>query len=363
MVLAAGVFLVWLWWRGGQNVSPVPLVIAPTNPPSPRGFDRQPAPLIVTSSPTRTNQTPPPLILPSKPTPEALPPLHPEMRTASTVLEAQIAMLSAGISSGPIDGSLGSQTRAAVRAFQLQQHLLPDGELNEATKQRMYLSGPTFTTYQVSSNDLSRLMTIGTTWIEKSEQEALEYESVLELVAEKYLASQTIIRSLNLGVNWTNIAAGTVLKVPNAVRPVQRERAAVIKIQLGAKSLQAFGTSSNLLAHFPCSIAQKVEKRPVGQLSVAKVARNPNYVFDPAVYPESPEAQAIGRKLVIPPGPNNPVGTAWIGLDRPGYGIHGTPKPEQVGRTESHGCFRLANWNAEFLFDLVWVGLPVVVEP
>ena len=363
MVVAAGVFLSWLWWRGGQNVSPVPLVIAPTNPPSPRGFDRQPAPLIVTSGPTRTNQTPPPLILPPKPKPEALPPLHPEMRTASTVLEAQIAMLSAGISSGPIDGSLGSQTRAAVRAFQLQQHLLPDGELNEATKQRMYLSGPTFTTYQVSSNDLSRLMTIGTTWIEKSEQEALEYESVLELVAEKYLASQTIIRSLNLGVNWTNIAAGTVLKVPNAVRPLQRERAAVIKIQLGAKSLQAFGTSSNLLAHFPCSIAQKVEKRPVGQLSVAKVARNPNYVFDPAVYPESPEAQAIGRKLVIPPGPNNPVGTAWIGLDRPGYGIHGTPKPEQVGRTESHGCFRLANWNAEFLFDLVWVGLPVVVEP
>ena len=73
--------------------------------------------------------------------------------------------------------------------------------------------------------------------------------------------------------------------------------------------------------------------------------------------------QAIGHKLMLPPGPNNPVGVAWIGLDKPGYGIHGTPAPEQVGRTESHGCFRLANWDAEYLSHLAWVGMPVLVEP
>ncbi len=272
-------------------------------------------------------------------------------------------MLSQGISSGSIDGTLGSQTKAALRAFQIQQHLLPDGELNEATKHRMHILDSTFTTYQVSSNDLSLLTPLGSTWLEKSEQESLNYETILELVAETHLASQSIIRSLNPSINWSNIAPGVVLKVPNVVRPTKRERAAVIVIHLGTKTLEAYGASSNLLVHFPCSIAQKIEKRPVGRLTVANVARHPNYVFDPAVFPESAEAQEVGRKLVIPPGPNNPVGTAWIGLDRPGYGIHGTPKPEQVGRTESHGCFRLANWNAEILFDLVWVGLPVVVEP
>jgi lipoprotein-anchoring transpeptidase ErfK/SrfK len=57
------------------------------------------------------------------------------------------------------------------------------------------------------------------------------------------------------------------------------------------------------------------------------------------------------------------VGVAWISLDRPGYGIHGTPQPEKVGRTESHGCFRLANWNAEYLLKIVWAGMPVYVEP
>ncbi len=363
MVLAGLVFLAWLWWQGGQHPSAIPLVAAPTNTPFPGSLERQPAPLIVTSRPTLPNNVPSPLSPPLTTNQEEKPNTQPAIRTASTVLEAQIAMISAGISSGALDGSLGSQTRAAVRAFQFQQGLLPDGELNEPTKDRMYLSRPTFASYLVSSNDLSRLTKTGRTWIEKSAQETLDYESILELIAEKHLTSQALIRTLNPGLVWTNINPGVVAKVPNVVRPVRRERAALIKIQLGTKTLRAYGASSNLLAHFPCSIAQKIEKRPVGQLSVAKDARNPNYVFDPAVYPESAEAREIGRKLVIPPGPNNPVGTAWIGLDRPGYGIHGTPNPEQVGRTESHGCFRLANWNAEFLLDLVWVGLPVVVEP
>jgi lipoprotein-anchoring transpeptidase ErfK/SrfK len=101
----------------------------------------------------------------------------------------------------------------------------------------------------------------------------------------------------------------------------------------------------------------------VGELHVAVIVPNPNYSFDPEIFPESAEARELGRKLILPPGPNNPVGTVWIGLDRPGYGIHGSPRPEEVGRTQSHGCFRLANWNAEYLLQLVRVGTPVFVMP
>jgi lipoprotein-anchoring transpeptidase ErfK/SrfK len=168
---------------------------------------------------------------------------------------------------------------------------------------------------------------------------------------------------LNPGVDWTNVVSGTTLQIPNIANPIARAKAAFIKIHLQDKTLEAFDAQTNLLAHFPCSIAKRVEKRPVGELHVAVIAPNPNYTFNPEVFPESAEAHQLQRKLVLPPGPNNPVGTAWIGLDKPGYGIHGTPRPEEVGRTESHGCFRLANWNAEYLLRLVSLGTPVVVEP
>jgi lipoprotein-anchoring transpeptidase ErfK/SrfK len=127
--------------------------------------------------------------------------------------------------------------------------------------------------------------------------------------------------------------------------------------------LHGYDAQTNLLLHFPCSIAARVEKRPLGRLTVVTAAALPNYTFNPELFPESAEARALNRKLTLPPGPNNPVGVAWIGLDRPGYGIHGTPRPEDVGRTESHGCFRLANWDAALLLRLVWPGLPVYVEP
>jgi lipoprotein-anchoring transpeptidase ErfK/SrfK len=153
------------------------------------------------------------------------------------------------------------------------------------------------------------------------------------------------------------------LNVPAIAPPPVTAKAASVFIHLGSKTLEAFDAAGNLLAHFPCSIARKVEKRPVGELQVTAVIPHPNYTFNPEVFPESEEGRQLGRKLVLPTGPNNPVGVAWIGLSLPGYGIHGTPSPEEVGRTESHGCFRLANWNAEHLARLVTVGTPVTVEP
>jgi lipoprotein-anchoring transpeptidase ErfK/SrfK len=258
---------------------------------------------------------------------------------------------------------MGSQTRAALSAFQRRAGLPPTGTLDPATRARLVLDSPPITSYAVTSNDLARLQPVAATWLGKSQQSALDYETILELIAETSHAHPGHIRTLNPSVNWSNIVAGAELRVPDAAYPEPPAKAAFIRISLSEKALEAFDADTNLLAHFPCSIAQRVEKRPVGELHVAAIAPNPNYTFNPEVFPESPEAQAIGRKLILPPGPNNPVGVAWISLDRPGYGMHGTPNPEQVGRTESHGCFRLANWNAEYLIKLVTVGTPVFVEP
>ena len=284
-------------------------------------------------------------------------------RSVENIFEAQVALARRGFSSGSIDGLAGGQTKAALLAFQKAEGLPITGALDAETGLRLLLSIPPLTEYFLTSGDLARLQPLGRTWLEKSQQMALEHESALEFISEKFYSHPTLIRRLNPSVNWTEPGLNAAITVPNVEKPPFKNKAAWIRIELRRKILQAFDSETNLLVHFPCSIAQKVDKRPVGELHVAVLAPNPNYLFDPENFPESTEARELNRKLMLPPGPNNPVGTAWIGLDRPGYGIHGTPKPEEVGRTESHGCFRLANWNAEHLLRLVSPGVPVLVEP
>ncbi|MEO5802683.1 MAG: L,D-transpeptidase family protein [Verrucomicrobiota bacterium] len=284
-------------------------------------------------------------------------------RPVKSILEAQVALVRRGISAGSIDGVIGSQTRAALRAFQQSESLPITGELDALTKTKLVLTAPPYTELAVTTNDFARLQPLGTNWFSKAQQSRMGYETILELVSEKVCCHPNFIKQLNPSINWTNRIPMTTLRVPNIEKIKPRSAAAFVRIRLAEKYLEAFDADTNLLAHFPCSIAQRIEKRPVGRLRVEKIAENPDYTFDPETFPESAEARQIKTKLILSPGPNNPVGTVWIGLDRPGYGIHGTPKPEEVGRTESHGCFRLANWNAEYLVRLVSVGTPVLIEP
>lgn len=282
---------------------------------------------------------------------------------ATAILEAQVALDRIGISPGSIDGVPGSQTRAALRAFQMREGLTLTGELDTNTRARLVLISPPLKLYRVEPPDLARLLPLAATWLGKSEQERLDYETLLECIAERSHAHPGLIRKLNSDVDWVSVLPGAELSVPAADREAPKAKAAFVRIRLSDRTLQAFDSTNRLLAHFPCSIAARMEKRPVGELRVTVLAPNPDYMFNPEIFPESTEAQELGRKLHLKPGPNNPVGAAWIGLNLPGYGIHGTPRPEDVGRTESHGCFRLANWNAEFLLQLVAVGTPVRVEP
>lgn len=348
----------WIWFRTGKHAlirksspSLTQPQVAPSNRPSLRPVVVT-APAFQPSAGTQTQSR-----TEARITPTSFP------RLPQNTFEAQVALVRRAISPGSLDGVLGPQTRAALQAFQRSAGLPLTGMLDKETRARLTLDTAPLTGYRVGSNDLAQLQPVADTWLGKSRQSALDYETILELVAEKTHSHPGYIRTLNPGVDWVHVAPGTELRVPNAMYPEPVERAAFVRIFLAARTLEVFGANSNLLAHFPCSIAQQVEKRPVGKLHVAAIAPNPNYTFNPEVFPESAEAQAIGRKLILPPGPNNPVGVAWISLDRPGYGIHGTPSPEQIGRTESHGCFRLANWNAEHLLKLVSVGTAVFVEP
>jgi lipoprotein-anchoring transpeptidase ErfK/SrfK len=281
----------------------------------------------------------------------------------ATVLEAQVELHRRGFSCGPIDGVFGAQTSAALQAFQRGAGIAETGGLDPATRDLLRMPAPIMGEHVFTAVELAGLRPVPETWLGKSEQSILAFETALELAAERYRASERLLRRLNPEVDWATLLPGARIIVPAVERAVIARPAAQLVIRLEKRELEVVDADSRVLAHFPVSIARLVEKRPVGELEVTVAIRDPNYTFDPQVFPESAEGRELGRRLIIPPGPNNPVGTAWIGLSRPGYGIHGTPSPERVGRTESHGCFRLANWDAATLLQLVRVGMPVIVAP
>lgn len=285
-------------------------------------------------------------------------------RPAETWLEAQVELARRGFSGGPIDGLPGPQSTAALRAFQRREGLAETGALDAATRAVLQLEAPALTWASLAAEDLAGLRPVPEGWTAKAEAPGLPHASALELAAERFRAGERFLRRLNPGLDWEALGTDTLFVAPAAEFVPRPGVAARLVIRLAARELEAVDAADRVIAHFPVSIARRVEKRPVGDLAVRVVVPDPDYTFDPALFPDTPEARETpSRRLILPPGPNNPVGVAWIGLDRPGYGIHGTPEPAHVGRTESLGCFRLANWDARTLLGLARVGLPVRVEP
>ncbi len=402
-LLALAAIAVWVWYsykaRSKQSTPPqaIPAVADPVQTPTASAVQpasstpiagsnavvprRIPSPLVPPATHT-VPESPPPASTPTPaPSPTSAPPessgthslsnrirvpLKPEEEPgslpATNSLALQMALAAQGFSCGSLDGLPGAQTGAALRAFQLQQGIEETGRPDPETVRRLHPGGRLLVSRTITTNDLEHLHPVPATWLGKSQVRHLDFESILEQVAEESHAHPRLIQRLNPTVNFGALTAETVLIVPR-VDPLPVHRAALIRISLSQRWLRAYDDHEGLLLQFPCSIGRMAEKRPVGTLHVVVTVKDPNYTFDPSVFPESPEAHQTRTKLIIAPGPNNPVGVAWIGLDRPGFGIHGTPSPEQVGRTESHGCFRLANWNAELLRQRVAVGTPVVVEP
>jgi lipoprotein-anchoring transpeptidase ErfK/SrfK len=197
------------------------------------------------------------------------------------------------------------------------------------------------------------------TWAERARMKLLGYETLGACIAERFHTSERTLRRLNPAIiNWPeDLHAGTILTVPN-VTAAALEKPSRLVVALDECVLAGYNAEGTMLLRFPCSIARNRAHLPdIGTLKIKNMAPAPNYTYDPANYGQDP---SVG-KMVVPAGPRNPVGSRWIGLSLSGYGIHGTPRPNSVGRPESRGCFRLTNWNAEKLFELVTTGTPVEV--
>lgn len=105
---------------------------------------------------------------------------------------------------------------------------------------------------------------------------------------------------------------------------------------------------------FAVATGQPIYPTPRGRWRIVVKWKNPWW------YPPADEAWAKGLKPV-PPGPSNPLGTRWMGLNAPGIGIHGTDSPTSIGYSASHGCVRMQVPDAEWLFAHVALGTTVYI--
>jgi hypothetical protein len=292
-------------------------------------------------------------------TPESAPP----GRAIAGTTELQIALARRGFSPGSIDGVTGSQTRLALRAYQSAHGLPQTGNFDPATAEKLTIQPPVFTSRRLSHGDLGQIGPKPHSWRARRELDRMRYNSPLEMVAEQAQTDPDLIAALNPQLDWSRLTEGAEIRIPRLPPFRIRQPVVYTQIQLSKRTLQVFSAEHRLLFHCPVSIARRVDKRPSGELRVKVLVDAPNYTFNPAILSGTAQREGITQKFIIQPGPNNPVGTAWIGLNLPSYGIHGTPEPEKVGRSESSGCFRLANWNAQTLLDAAWVNMPVYIQP
>jgi lipoprotein-anchoring transpeptidase ErfK/SrfK len=229
-----------------------------------------------------------------------------------------------------------------------------------------------FVPYTITAEDAAQVGgTLPEDWNAKARLKRLDYESLIDCIAEKFHCTRGLLELLNSGVNMDTLVPGQTLQVPN-IRPFPAENkqaftkrgetAASVVVNLGEKTIRLFDKSGNQMALFHCSIAKDKAKLPDRDTKIQTIAApNPNYTFRPEMWPE---VHNVNRVLTIPPGPRNPIGAAWCSLDLPGYGIHGVPKPELIGKTGSHGCFRLTNWDALKFAMMVREGIPVkIINP
>ncbi len=288
-----------------------------------------------------------------------LPPHDPlgEEADWETVVGRQAALDRAGFSPGLIDGRAGRKTALAVRAFQEARGLPPTGVFDARTRAALRCDDtPATMPYTITAADVRDVGSVPQDWNAKAKLDRLRYESLSALLAERGHCTRATVARLNPGRDLDRLMPGATVTLPNVKDPAPLPTAARLEVDLDEKLVRVLDATGRPVALLHCSIAEFVGKRPRGEARVVTVVFDPAYTFRPEMWPE---VKNVRRPLTIPPGPRNPVGLCWIGLSMPGYGIHGTPQPELIGKTGSHGCIRLTNWDAVRLGKSVRVGTPV----
>ena len=279
----------------------------------------------------------------------------PEGQSALTA-KLQVLLDRAGAKPGVIDGVAGENVAKAIRGFEEIQGLKIDGIMNPDIWKRLLSTEPVVTSYTVTAEDVDRIVDrIPDDYAEKATMEWLGYTSGAEALAEKFHMDQDFLRVLNPGASFV---AGEKVVVAN---PGTQDKIEVSRIvaDKSKERLVVYGKNDKPVIIYPATIGSDNTPSPHGTHEINGVKRFPTYAYNPDKNFQQGENS---EKLTIPAGPNGPVGSVWIDLSEPTYGIHGTPDPAKIAKASSHGCVRLTNWDAMELAGLVKFGIKVTFK-
>ena len=276
----------------------------------------------------------------------------------AVMLRAQILLDRAQFSPGEIDAAYGSNMRRALAGYQKAKGLQPSGMIDTKTWDALNAdTAPALTEYTITEADVAGpFQAIPDDMAEKAKLPALGFASAEEALGEKFHASTKLLARLNPGKTFR---AGEQIIVPNVLGMAPLPKAGKVVVDRTDSTLSLFDTAGKLIAQYPVSTGTDNDPLPIGTWKVNGVSKNPVYHYNPKLFWD---AEPGDKKAKIQPGPNNPVGVAWIDLSKEHYGIHGTPIPGTIGKTQSHGCIRMTNWSVASLGESVGPGTVVELQ-
>ena len=275
------------------------------------------------------------------------------LRPDPAIARLQILLDQQGASPGVIDGFDGENLRKAVMGVQAMAGLPVTGIVDDGLLAVIELGQPVIDKYVIAATDLEDVT--GPTpedYAEKAQLDFLGYGSVEEALAERFHMDVDLLIALNPNAAFEpGETIAVAITGPDSTGEVQR-----IEADKALRQVRAYDDQGILIATYPATIGSEDTPSPSGSYTVEAVAPMPNYTYNPKVNFQQGENTEV---LTIPPGPNGPVGSMWIALSKPTYGIHGTPEPSQIDKTGSYGCVRLTNWDAQELGSMLSKGATV----